>query len=178
MIAMCYLIIYMLNEAQLPGVSTTDETDRHKCFVEVRNAKNQYSLDSLCQGRAQLMKDILPEVFALGFKDKPNYDHLKEMFQQQIDDIKLRYAYNQVPQFEELMIPRPSHSSSSVEAIMKSANKILPAQIACVKPSISDEFLLSVMKMNKNNEMMSESTSANTFEYRTIAEDKTPDELY
>ena len=90
MIAMCYLVIYMLNEAYLPGVSNTNEYDQNQRFVEVRNAKNMYSIESLCQGTAQSMRDIIKEVFSLGFKDKPNYNLVKEMFQQKIEDIKLR----------------------------------------------------------------------------------------
>lgn len=74
MIALCYLVIYMLNGAHLPGVTNAFETDRHKCFVEVRNAKSSYSLDTLCQGRAQSMKNVIEEVFALDFKDKPRYE--------------------------------------------------------------------------------------------------------
>lgn len=40
MIAMCYIIIYMLNDGYLPGVSETNESDRNKHFLDVRNVKS------------------------------------------------------------------------------------------------------------------------------------------
>ena len=91
MIAMCYLVIYMLNEAYLPGVSNTKEYDQNQRFVEVRNAKNMHSIESLCQGTAQSMRDIIQEVFSLGLKDKPNYNLVKDLFQQKIEEIKIEW---------------------------------------------------------------------------------------
>ena len=36
------------------------------------------------------MRDIIEEVFTLKFKDKPDYDNLKKMFHQKIEEIKVR----------------------------------------------------------------------------------------
>ena len=36
------------------------------------------------------MRDIIEEVFTLSFKDKPDYYNLKKMFQQKIEEIKVR----------------------------------------------------------------------------------------
>ena len=80
MISLCYLMIYLLNNGQLPGV-TDGETDPIKCFVEIRDVKRRYTLESLCAGKAHLMSDILEQVFTLKFKEKPDYEDIKNKFQ-------------------------------------------------------------------------------------------------
>ena len=66
-ISLCYLLIYMLNRANLPGIDLTRSYDRNQSFKQARSAKMNYSLDSLCDGKAASMKDIVQEVFTLGF---------------------------------------------------------------------------------------------------------------
>ena len=73
LISLCYLLIYMLNRANLPGIDLTRRYDRNQSFKQARTAKLGYTLDSLCDGKAASMKDIVQEVFTLGFQEQPKY---------------------------------------------------------------------------------------------------------
>lgn len=83
------------------------------------------------------MKDILQEVFQLGFKDKPRYDILKQMFQQKIDDIKLRL------EVQDQNETQPYNGNTT----LRREERIRLITDKC----ISDEFLLSLVTMNSND---------------------------
>lgn len=86
-ISMSYLLIYMLNRGNLPGIDLNKKLDQAQSFKQARFAKMNYTLDSLCDGRAACMKDFVKEAYDLGSQEKPKYNLMKELLQNKIKNI-------------------------------------------------------------------------------------------
>ena len=71
------------------------------------------------------MKDIIQEVFSLGFKEKPRYDTIRQMFQKNMEETQLLLGAK--PQiYSKCPISRPTslYDMSISEEFLHSINKI------------------------------------------------------
>lgn len=79
LIQLTYLLIMILNGGQLVGIFYEEVKNNIKCFQKIKNKKINSTLKELCSGRSRYLKPFMVEVFSLRFKDKPNYDKLRNI---------------------------------------------------------------------------------------------------
>lgn len=79
LISLCYLLVYILNNGELPGIDLSLDLDKKQSFQQAKRAKIDYSIEQLCSQRAQPLRNFTRYVFSLGFKETPDYNKLRQM---------------------------------------------------------------------------------------------------
>ena len=78
-ISLCYLLVFLLNGGELPGMAIYNLPNNYEAFKSIREAKFKHSLGDLCNdklGTADL-EDFVRECFSLKFTEKPKYNQLR-----------------------------------------------------------------------------------------------------
>lgn len=87
LIALCYLLIYLVRQGELPKLDIYAKVDRNESFKTIRDTKLAYKMKDLCneaEGTDEL-KEFVREIFNYRFKDEPNYDKLRNLLQTLFD---------------------------------------------------------------------------------------------
>ena len=73
-----YMLIYFIN-GTLPwqGLGSKDKQDK---YAMIGKMKQDISINTLCEGLPQAFNDYMSHVRTLGFKERPNYKYLYELF--------------------------------------------------------------------------------------------------
>ena len=80
LIALCYLLIYLVRQGELPKLDIYAKVDRNESFKTIRDIKLAYKMKDLCNeadGTDEL-KEFVREIFNYRFKDEPDYNKLRE----------------------------------------------------------------------------------------------------
>lgn len=82
LISLCYLMVYLLNDCQLPGIDLSDEALERSQLSQVQRvlaAKLAHTTENLFCKQASVLQAFGREVFSLGFSEEPNYNRLKQL---------------------------------------------------------------------------------------------------
>jgi hypothetical protein len=86
-ISLLFMLVYILNQGQLPGIDLFTQMDNIQAFKSALKAKENYSLDQLCCYNATTLKDFAKEVFSYKFKQCPNYEKLRYLLTVALSDV-------------------------------------------------------------------------------------------
>ena len=80
LISLVYLLIFLCNRGSLPKLDMYGDKDHYDMFKETRDVKLAYKMRDLCNEDAgtQELEEFVREVFSYRFKDRPNYDKLRQ----------------------------------------------------------------------------------------------------
>lgn len=73
------MLVYMLNNGKLSGIDLDSSMINTEAFKQAKRAKQNHTLDSLCCGKASILKKYAQEVLSLKFKEIPDYQKLHKL---------------------------------------------------------------------------------------------------
>ena len=79
LISLCYLLVFLLNGGELPGMQIYNQPKNYETFRIIRAAKFKHSIADLCNDKLGTsdLEDFLRECFSLQFTDTPKYNCLR-----------------------------------------------------------------------------------------------------
>lgn len=77
LIAISHILVYLFNNGSLPWKPLVSEDVDP---AEICKTKKVTSTDELCYGLPECLKSFVKYVYSLGFAEKPDYDHCREIF--------------------------------------------------------------------------------------------------
>ena len=82
MIAVFYLLVYLLKGGNLPGTNLKNNADVNKEFQMIRDAKMKQRTNDICFGNTKGLSTFKREVFSYRFRDEPRYEFLRDLLSQ------------------------------------------------------------------------------------------------
>jgi hypothetical protein len=71
LMSLCFLLVYLLNNGSLFGNYNGFSDDDQ--FDLIKRDKMKLTLDTLCVGRANYIKEFVSKIFSMDFDAKPDY---------------------------------------------------------------------------------------------------------
>jgi len=114
LISLYYLLIYLFNDGNLPGINIYEELDRNESFKRIRDTKLKHTVPQLCAGRASQLSSFVSQINSLSFYDTPNYEQLRQILRSNLGEKESKQKDVQM-KIEDARTNMTSGDSSPVE---------------------------------------------------------------
>mgnify|MGYP000421474447 CR=1 FL=1 len=79
LISMCYVLTYLCHGGELLGIHARPKLTEDECFELTIKTKRVSTIENLCFGNSEYLKDFVLKIFNMEFDETPDYAKLKYM---------------------------------------------------------------------------------------------------